>query len=59
MMMIVVTLFILSATGIGMKALCLFGAVSKACHPALDAEAPCLKYRKIFTIWELGKNKFT
>jgi hypothetical protein len=52
-------MFILSATGIGMKALCLFGAVSKACHPALDAESLCLKYRKNFTIWELGKNKFT
>jgi hypothetical protein len=56
-MMVAVILFILSE--IGMKALCLFGAVSKACHPALDAGSPCLKYRKIFTIWELGKNKFT
>jgi hypothetical protein len=63
-MVIVVMLFILSATGFGEKALRLFACPVQTDMQELNLcsgqnKIVDLKYRKKFTIWELGKNKFT
>jgi hypothetical protein len=62
--MIVVMLFILSATGIDMKVLYLFACQVQTEMQELNlcgnqSKIPGSQYGKIFTIWELGKNKFT
>jgi hypothetical protein len=63
-MVIVVMLFILGATGVGMKAFRLFAFSFVREMQALNLcggqkKIAGLKYGKKFTIWELGKNKFT
>jgi hypothetical protein len=63
-MMIVVMLFIWGATGFGEKALRLFVFPFVEEMQALNLcggqkKIAGLKYGKKFTIWELGKNKFT
>jgi hypothetical protein len=63
-MMIVVMLFILNVTGVDEKALHLFAFLFVKEMQALNLcggqkKIAGLKYRKKFTIWELGKNRFT
>jgi hypothetical protein len=62
-MMIVVMLFILSATGVSAKALRLFVfsfvREMQALNLCGNNKIAGSQYRKKFTIWELGKNKFT
>jgi hypothetical protein len=56
--------FILNATGVGIKMLFLFACPVQMEMLELNrCDNQCkitgLPYRKRFTVWELGKNKFT